>query len=607
MPTTYERYLNGNVSRIVYPEGSGIRRDYNSRGQLSATGSSTSNNSWSVQYATYHYLADGKLDYQDYANGVHTDFGYDPRGFLNHLTAARNGQLYADRTYMRDNRDRITAFQKGTGSTVNPMEDGHGDRFRYDEEGQLVEAWYNAADPANSGAGNNRYDGFTYDALGNRMGADPAHPLNFIASRGAMAFTRDDNGLNQYGSWGGSPVQHDDDIGNGWGSPQHANGVLMQDGNVTAGYNALNQPMYINTPTAGWVSFGYDPLGRCVKRWAGLAPEATTNPATYFYYDGWSLIQEGPSATAVDRVYLLGNRVDEIVADYSATTGQWLYHQFDARGHCILLTNGSGKLVEQYEYDAFGQPYFFNAAGTESSSSAYGNRFLFTGREWLSDLKLYDYRNRMYQPELGRFMQPDSKQFAAGDYNLYRYCHNDPVNRTDAFGFDAETDAQRAAFESGMTLLGAGIGSFFGGGTGALGFAGGPVGFVTTPAGAIEGAAIGGGIGLGIGKALSPILFKEPGNDASAPKPGEAGGDGAGKRFSESTRDAARAESNNTCVFCKEETTSAPGPKQSNTDHAIPKSRDGSNTLQNAQNTCRDCNLEKAAKTTEEYLEKKGR
>jgi len=100
----------------------------------------------------------------------------------------------------------------------------------------------------------------------------------------------------------------------------------------------------------------------------------------------------------------------------------------------MLLTDSSGNLVEQYEYDAFGQPYFFNAAGGTITYSAYGNRFLFTGREWLSDLKLYDYRNRMYQPELGRFMQPDPNDFAAGDYNLYRYCHNDPVNRTDPTG-----------------------------------------------------------------------------------------------------------------------------------------------------------------------------
>jgi uncharacterized protein RhaS with RHS repeats len=49
-------------------------------------------------------------------------------------------------------------------------------------------------------------------------------------------------------------------------------------------------------------------------------------------------------------------------------------------------------------------------------------------------MRLYDFRNRLYQPELGRFLQPDPKQFEAGDYNLYRYCHNDPVNHTDPDG-----------------------------------------------------------------------------------------------------------------------------------------------------------------------------
>src|SRR5205085_1436615 len=95
-----------------------------------------------------------------------------------------------------------------------------------------------------------------------------------------------------------------------------------------------------------------------------------------------------------------------------------------------------GNVVEQYEYDAFGYPYFFDGNGNNIGYSPWGNRFLFTGREWLSDVKLYDYRNRMYQPELGRFLQPDPKEFGAGDYNLYRYCHNDPVNRGDPFGMD---------------------------------------------------------------------------------------------------------------------------------------------------------------------------
>jgi RHS repeat-associated protein len=189
--------------------------------------------------------------------------------------------------------------------------------------------------------------------------------------------------------------------------------------------------------------FGYDPLGRCVKRLVGPhvnnnAPPADTNPATYFYYDGWNLIQEGPNGSVAERTYVHGNRVDEIVASVAAGAG-WLYHHYDARGHCILQTNASGGLQEQYDYDAFGWPYFYTATGAPAFSygrpgSPSGNRFLFTGREWIKHLRLYDYRARMYQPELGRFLQPDPTGFSGGDFNLYRYCDNDPVNKSDPMG-----------------------------------------------------------------------------------------------------------------------------------------------------------------------------
>jgi RHS repeat-associated protein len=90
----------------------------------------------------------------------------------------------------------------------------------------------------------------------------------------------------------------------------------------------------------------------------------------------------------------------------------------------------------------------------------------------------------------------------------------------------------------------------------------------------------------------------------TAPKIGEAGGPGAGKPFPNSVKDAARAESSDTCVFCGQPTTRTAGPDQSNIDHAIPKSREGNNTLNNAQNTCRTCNLDKHTQTTQEYQQK---
>jgi RHS repeat-associated protein len=248
---------------------------------------------------------------------------------------------------------------------------------------------------------------------------------------------RRDNGLNQYQDWTQSAINYEN------------NGNLYQDGWMTASYNALNQPISIwswrTNPTGSSIAFSYDPLGRCVKRQpgGGVAP-------LFLYYDGWSLIQEGPASggwiwngttfvtTAgsggAARVYLNGARVDEIVMSSVFPSASLIYHHYDGSGNCLMLTNDSAQITEQYQYDAFGKPYFYDAAGNNLGSSPYGNRFLFTGREYLTELKLYDYRNRMYQPELGHFLQPDPKEFEAGDYNLYRYCHNDPVNKSDPTG-----------------------------------------------------------------------------------------------------------------------------------------------------------------------------
>ncbi len=175
---------------------------------------------------------------------------------------------------------------------------------------------------------------------------------------------------------------------------------------------------------------GYDPV------------PTSPYPATYFYYDGWRLIDEGPGAGQSVRRNCFGAGPDEMIASRNLTTGQLALHHYDARGHCVFLSDWvTGNMIEQYDYDAFGKPYFYNPAGNPTAGSGFGNRFLFTGREWLSELRLYDYRNRWYQPELGRFLQPDPKQFEAGDYNLYRYCHNDPVNRSDPTGlFDTSKD-----------------------------------------------------------------------------------------------------------------------------------------------------------------------
>ncbi len=86
-----------------------------------------------------------------------------------------------------------------------------------------------------------------------------------------------------------------------------------------------------------------------------------------------------------------------------------------------------------------------------------------------------------------------------------------------------------------------------------------------------------------------------PAADLAKPKPGSAGGPGAGKRFSPKTRQEASGDK---CVFCGKRTTG----KNRQIDHAHPRSRGGNNTLKNAQNTCSTCNPMKGNKTTREFL-----
>jgi len=139
--------------------------------------------------------------------------------------------------------------------------------------------------------------------------------------------------------------------------------------------------------------------------------------------------------------------------DPNANGGNPIYYAQDHEGSVTHLLDGrsspatqTGNVLEKYAYDAFGGLTFMDSNGNNlnPNATAYNNRFLFTGREYaatyrgiyVAEFRFYEYRARAYHPDLGRFMSEDPKLFDAGDYNLFRYCHNDPVDFTDPMGLD---------------------------------------------------------------------------------------------------------------------------------------------------------------------------
>jgi RHS repeat-associated protein len=132
-----------------------------------------------------------------------------------------------------------------------------------------------------------------------------------------------------------------------------------------------------------------------------------------------------------------GPGVDDILAMTIYGSGGMTnyYYLKDLANTVLALANSSGSIVESYVYDAYGNVTIRNGGGNVIGTSAYGNRFLFQGREYDYTTQLYHFRARWYDPETGRWLSNDPIGISGG-LNLYAFCANNPVNFVDPMGLD---------------------------------------------------------------------------------------------------------------------------------------------------------------------------
>ncbi len=238
------------------------------------------------------------------------------------------------------------------------------------------------------------------------------------------------NSVNQYPTVNGHSLSYDSN-GNLTGARLEPQGQAGLYGGATVPvaalvYDSQNRLLSTNDGT-NTVLTTYDTRNRVTSR-------TINSVTTLFLWDGWDLIEERDASGNQIRRYVHGPVADELLMMVDVVGAK--YYQQDGLGSVTAMTDGTGAVVEKYEYDVFGTPAIYDSASNLLTATAIGNRFLFTGREWVAEANLYDYRNRVFSPVLGRFLQTDPIGFDADDENLYRYVFNMPGDFVDPYGLE---------------------------------------------------------------------------------------------------------------------------------------------------------------------------
>ncbi len=185
------------------------------------------------------------------------------------------------------------------------------------------------------------------------------------------------------------------------------NGNRREDGQRVYAYDDENRLIRVTRKSDNLVSeYRYDAMSRRVVKTVGVGLSPVT---TRYAYDDARIIEDQDGAAATLATYVYGNYIDEVL-NMQRGGADYYYHQ-NALWSVVAVSDAFATVVERYAYTDYGCP--------SVTSSAIGNPWLFTGRQWDDESGEYFYRARYYDCEAGRFLQRDAMRYVLG-MNLYQ-------------------------------------------------------------------------------------------------------------------------------------------------------------------------------------------
>ncbi len=178
---------------------------------------------------------------------------------------------------------------------------------------------------------------------------------------------------------------------------------------------------------------------------AGIRTTKTKNGVTTTYYlSGSQILAEETSGNVTVYIYdseglPLGMQYHG--ASYAEDIWDVYWYEKNIFGDIVAVYDETGTKLISYEYDAYGRWWSMQHNGGYSTT-AYNNPFRYRGYYYDKDLELYYLNSRYYDGYTGRFISADNALYhSILGYNMYAYCHNNPVNFVDHSGESPEAVA----------------------------------------------------------------------------------------------------------------------------------------------------------------------
>ena len=392
----FDYYVDGSLKRKQLADGTWTGNNvYDLAGRLASmdNANTTSASEPDLFIASTAYNARGQTASITYGNGVTTAFTYnDARGFLTRVLSSNGATTLIDQNYARNTKGMVT--------TITSPDAGRSWTYGYDALDRLI-----TADNAN-GTGDDR--AYAYDDADNMVwnsGLCAANPNLAYPTPGATAVRP-----HAPTTICGTAVTYDAN-GNTLSYDHDGAGAQLPRSFV---YDGENRPLTI-TQNANVTSFAYAPDGERARKAFG-------GSTYYFLGNDAELLVNAANPTGL----LTSNLHPDVKREALITS--WAHKDHLASNRLVSFMAG-GQPTSRHDYGPFGNPLTSNGSTVLNGKAYINERFdAETGLQYL--------HARYYDPNLGRFLTPDTWDpiLAGVDFNRYAYAANDPVNKSDANG-----------------------------------------------------------------------------------------------------------------------------------------------------------------------------